>query len=153
MIIALALLILVVVLLIGVPVPFAFLASTTFLIFYYGYDPSFLLPYGFSRMNNVVILAIPLFIIAGGLINQAHIGDKLIDLVELFIGRVKGGLGAVAVIACGVFGAITGSSSATLSAIGTILFPRLQAAGYPGARVTQKVQVIGQVVIGEDMRT
>jgi tripartite ATP-independent transporter DctM subunit len=131
MIIALALLILVVVLLIGVPVPFAFLASTTFLIFYYGYDPSFLLPYGFSRMNNVVILAIPLFIIAGGLINQAHIGDKLIDLVELFIGRVKGGLGAVAVIACGVFGAITGSSSATLSAIGTILFPRLQAAGYP----------------------
>jgi len=130
-IILLAMAILLVTLVIGVPVPFAFLASATFLIFSGGYDPSFLLPYGFSRMNNVVILAIPLFIIAGGLINRAHIGDHLVNLIELFVGRIKGGLGAVTVVASAVFGAITGSSSATLSAIGTIVFPRLKQAGYP----------------------
>ena len=78
MITLLALVILVVTLVIGVPVPFAFLASVTYLIFTFDYDPSFLLPYGFSRMNNTVILAIPLFIIAGGLINRAHIGDRLV---------------------------------------------------------------------------
>jgi tripartite ATP-independent transporter DctM subunit len=72
-----------------------------------------------------------LFIIAGGLINRAHIGDHLVNLIELFVGRIKGGLGAVTVVACAVFGAITGSSSATLTAIGTIVFPRLEKAGYP----------------------
>lgn len=91
MITVVSLLILVLALVIGIPVPFAFLTAVTYLIFTGDYNPSFLLPYGFSKMNTIVILAIPLFIIAGGLINRSKVGDKLVSLVELFVGRIKGG--------------------------------------------------------------
>ncbi len=144
-----ALLILVAALVIGVPVPFAFLASATYLIFIFDYDPSFLLPFGFSRMNNTVILAIPLFIIAGGLINRSHIGDRMVELVEVFVGRIRGGLGAVAIVSSAVFGSITGSAAATLSAIGTIMFPKLEKSGYPvghSAAIMANSSVLGMLI-------
>lgn len=144
-----AILILILALVIGIPVPFAFLASTTYLIFQFGYDPSFLLPYASSRMNSIVILAIPLFIVAGGLINKGNIGNRLVDLVELLVGRVRGGLGSVMVVASAVFGSITGSAAATLSAIGTILFPRLNEAGYPrghSAALMASASVLGMLI-------
>jgi TRAP-type C4-dicarboxylate transport system permease large subunit len=145
----LALLILIAALVIGVPVPFAFLASATYLIFAFDYDPSFLLPFGFSRMNNTVILAIPLFIIAGGLINRSHVGDRLVSLVEVFVGRIRGELGAVAIVSSAVFGSITGSAAATLSAIGTIMFPKLEKAGYPighSAAIMANASVLGMLI-------
>lgn len=123
--------ILIVVLFIGIPIPYAFFASSAFLIFVQGYDPGFLLPFGFSKMSSIVLLAIPLFITAGGMMDKGKIGEKLVDVVEIFVGRFKGGLGAVMVISCAIFGAISGSSSATLSCIGSIMLPRLYAAGYP----------------------
>ncbi len=144
-----ALLLLIVTLVIGVPVPFAFLASTTFLIFSADYDPSFLLPFGFSRMSNPVLLAIPLFIIAGGIINRGHIGDKLVELIDLFVGRMKGGLGVVTVLSCAVFGSITGSAAATLSGIGAIMFPKLKKAGYPqghSAALIANASVLGLLI-------
>jgi len=61
---------------------------------------------------------------------RGNIGEKLIDVVDLFVGRIRGGLGAVAVVSCAVFGSITGSCCATLSCIGSIMFPRLEKAGY-----------------------
>jgi tripartite ATP-independent transporter DctM subunit len=126
-----ALLLLILALILGIPVPFAFLASTVYIVTVGGYDPSFLLSSGYSKMSTVVLLAIPLFIMAGGIMERGNIGQKLIDLVELFVGRIKGGLGAVAVVSCAVFGSITGSACATLSCIGSIMFPRLEKAGYP----------------------
>ncbi len=136
-------------LLIGVPVPFAFLVSTTYLLFVGGYSPSFLLPYGFSKMSTIVLLAIPLFIMAGGIMERGNIGDKLVDLVDLFVGRVKGGLGVVAVVSCAVFGSITGSACATLSCIGSIMFPRLEKAGYPrghSAALLANASVLGMLI-------
>jgi len=149
MITTLSLVILMAALIIGIPVPFAFLASATYLIFVYGYDPSFLLPLGFSKMNNTVILAIPLFIIAGGLINRSQVGDRLVSLVELFVGRIRGGLGAVSIVSCAVFGSITGSACATLSAIGTIMFPKLAKDGYPighSAAIMANASVLGMLI-------
>lgn len=149
MLTVLSLVILLMALIIGIPVPFAFLASATYLIFAFDYDPSFLLPYGFSKMSNTVILAIPLFIIAGGLINKSQIGDKLVSLVEIFVGGIRGGLGAVAIISCAVFGSITGSACATLSAIGTIMFPKLAKAGYPighSAAILANASVLGMLI-------
>jgi len=144
-----SLLILIVALVIGMPVPFAFFGAVTYLMVVGGYDPSFLLPYGFSKMNTIVILAIPLFIMAGGLINRSQIGDKIVSLVELFVGRIKGGIGAVAIVSCAVFGSITGSAAATLSAIGSIMFPRLERAGYPrghSAAIMANSSVLGMLI-------
>lgn len=144
-----ALLVLFVALIIGIPVPFAFLASTTYLLFAGDYAPSFLLPYGFSKMSTIVLLAIPLFIMAGGVMERGNIGDKLVDVVDIFVGRVRGGLGVVAVVSCAVFGSITGSACATLSCIGSIMFPRLNAAGYPrghSAALLANASVLGMLI-------
>lgn len=126
-----AFLILLVILVIGVPVPLAFFASAMLIIVMGGYDPGFLLPHGYSKISTVVLLSIPLFILAGSIMEKGRIGGQLVVLIELFVGRIKGGLGAVAVISCAVFGSITGSSMATLSCIGGILFPQLKRNGYP----------------------
>jgi len=96
-----------------------------------GYDPSFLLPYAFSRMSSIVLLAIPLFILVGGTVDKGGIGTSLVNFVDIFVGRIKGGLGAVAVVSCALFGSISGSCAATLSCIGSIMFPRLRENGYP----------------------
>jgi tripartite ATP-independent transporter DctM subunit len=131
MAITIALLLIIVTLLLGLPVPFCFMLSTTFMVVTQGYDPSFLLPYGFSQMSSIVLLAIPLFIMVGGMMDKGGIGTSLVNFVDILIGRIKGGLGVVAVISCAVFGSISGSCAATLSCIGSIMFPRLRENGYP----------------------
>ncbi len=131
MAITIALILIIVTLLLGLPVPFCFMLSTTFMVVTHGYDPSFLLPYGFSQMSSIVLLAIPLFIMVGGMMDKGGIGTSLVNFVDILIGRVKGGLGVVAVVSCAVFGSISGSCAATLSCIGSIMFPRLRENGYP----------------------
>ena len=83
---------------------------------------------------------------------QAHyrkVGDKLVDLVDIFVGRVKGGLGAISIVSCAVFGSITGSAAATLSAIGAIMFPKLNEANYPrghSAAIMSSAAVLGMLI-------
>ncbi len=131
MAITIALILIIVTLLLGLPVPFCFMLSTLFMVVSHSYDPSFLLPYSFSQMSSLVLLAIPLFIMVGGLMDRGGIGSSLVRFVEVFVGRIKGGLGVVAVVSCAVFGSISGSCAATLSCIGSIMFPRLRENGYP----------------------
>ncbi|WP_352400814.1 TRAP transporter large permease [Anaerotignum sp.] len=123
--------VLLIVLIIGVPIPLAFFASTLSIVYFGGYDYSFLLPYGYNKASSIILTAIPLFILAGSLMEKGGIGERLVNLVEIFVGRIKGGLGAVMVISCALFGAISGSGMATLSCIGSIMLPRMYAAGYP----------------------
>ena len=149
-----ALAILFLTLVIGVPVPMCFMCSAAWLLFFggpamQGYSTTMVLPYGFSQMNSIVLLAIALFIIAGGIMEKGRIGEKLIDVVECFVGRIRGGLGVVATVSCAVFGAITGSGCATLSCIGSIMFPRLNAAGYPrghSAALMANSAVLGMLI-------
>ena len=149
-----AVLILLFCLVLGVPVPMSFMASIAWLLFFggptgAGYQSSMVLPYGFSSMNNIALISIALFIMAGGIMEKGKIGEKLIDLVDLFVGRVKGGLGVVGTISCAVFGSITGSACATLSCIGSIMFPRLKEAGYPrgvAAAVMSNASLLGMLI-------
>jgi C4-dicarboxylate transporter, DctM subunit len=131
-----ALLILVFCLILGVPVPISFMASGAWLIFFggidgTGYAASQLLPYGYKQMDSVPLIAIALFIAAGGIMERGKIGEKLIDFVDVFVGDLKGGLGIVATISCAIVGSICGAACATLSCVGTITFPRFKAEGYP----------------------
>ena len=118
-------------LIVGVPVPFSFLASAMFFIFTGVQSPTFMVPYGLSKISNTVLFAIPLFVIAGGLMEKGNIADKMIGLVENFVGRVRGGLGIVATVSCALFGSVTGSACATLTCIGSIMFPRFERENYP----------------------
>ncbi len=130
-IVILAVVVLIVVLLLGIPIPFAFFASTLTIVFFGGYDYTFLPPYGYSKAGSIILVAIPLFVMAGAFMERGGIGESLVNLVELFVGKIKGGLGAVMVISCAIFGSISGSGMATLSCIGSIMLPRMYAAGYP----------------------
>lgn len=132
MLVASALLILIFIMVIGVPVPLAFLVSSVVICLGTGADPQMLLINGYNKINSVLLLTIPLFVLAGSLINNGGLGEKLVGAVERSkLGRMKGGLGIVTVVSCAVFGAVSGSSSATVSCIGSIMAPRLRAIGYP----------------------
>ena len=112
-----ALIILISALVIGVPVPVSFMASCAWLIFFggpnmEGYQATQLLPYGFTQMNSVSLIAIAMFILAGGIMERGKIAEKLIDMVDVFVGHIRGGLGIVAVVSCAVFGSICGAAQA-----------------------------------------
>ena len=113
------LVLLLILLAVGIPVPFSFFGISLLLVFLGGYDTSFLLPYGYTKVSSYVLLAIPLFILAGGIIERSSMGEKLVNFVELFVGKVKGSLGVVAVISCAIFGAISGSATAAQTVIGS----------------------------------
>ena len=123
--------ILCVALIIGVSVPLAFGLTMIFIAFAGEHDLTALLTSGHWRMNVLVLLAIPLFIMAGGLMEKGKIAAPLVELAALFVGRIKGGLSAAAVVASAIFGSISGSASATLTCIGSIMLPRLRTANYP----------------------
>ena len=131
MMLAGALLLLCAVLVIGLPVPFAFGAVMIYLAIFADTDAATFLTSGHWRMNNLVLLAIPLFIMAGGIMEKGRIAAPMVHLVELFAGRYRGGLSAAAVLASAIFGSISGSAAATLTCIGSVLMPRLRAANYP----------------------
>ena len=126
-----SLIIICVLLVIGVNVPMAFGGVLMFLAFAGGHDVAGYLPSGHWKMNSIVLLAIPLFIMAGAIMEKGKIAAPLVSLAELFVGHLRGGLSAAAVLASGVFGSISGSANATLTCIGGIMMPHLRKANYP----------------------
>lgn len=118
-------------LVIGVSVPMAFGAVLMLIAVFGGHDVSGFLPTGHWKLNTVILLAIPLFILAGSIMERGKIAAPLVDLLQLLVGRVRGGLSAAAIVACAVFGSISGSAAATLTCIGSIMMPHLRRANYP----------------------
>ena len=122
---------LVVLLVLGVPVPICFAAAALLLIVLGEFGtPMFLISAGYSKLSSIVLLAIPLYILAGGLMSHGGIAGRLVDFAESIAGRFKGGLGLVVIIATAVFGAISGMASSAVAAIGGIMIPRLVERGY-----------------------
>lgn len=84
----------------------------------------------FSGMNNFSLMAIPFFILAAEVMRVGGLSARLIKLAQSLIGWAPGGLASAAVLSCLFFGSISGSSPATVVAIGSIMFPALVEAGY-----------------------
>ena len=145
----LALGIIVALLLLGMPIAFAFGLGALVYLLSTGADISFLIPYAFQTTASFALLALPLFVLAGVVMAQAGISTHLLNFINAFVGRVKGGLGAVTVITCALFGAISGSSSAAIAAIGQIMIPRMVREGYPVGHATALVacsSVLAQLI-------
>ncbi len=85
----------------------------------------------FTSLDNVSIMAIPFFILAGNLMTNGGISRRIVDFVNSLIGRIRGGLGYVAVIACSIFAALSGSGPATVLAIGSMMYKDMEDRGYP----------------------
>ncbi len=81
-------------------------------------------------LSSEVLLSIPMFLIAGNIMTQGAIAQRLIRITVLITNPLPGGMGVATILSCAVFAAISGSSPVTLLAVGTILFPALIDQGY-----------------------
>ncbi len=113
----------------GLPVFEAVAAGTMLAMLYGGFPLETLAQKTFLGLNSAALLSIPFFILAGNL--MAHgITQKLINVANVLLGRVRGALGAVTVLASALFGAISGSAVATVAAIGGMTIPAMKKEGY-----------------------
>ena len=83
-----------------------------------------------TAMDNQVLLAIPMFIIAGAIMSRGAIAERLIEIVRAATEWLPGGMGFATIASCAMFAAISGSSPATLLAVGSVMYPALMQAGY-----------------------
>jgi C4-dicarboxylate transporter, DctM subunit len=85
----------------------------------------------FTGIEKFEIMAIPFFILAGNFLTHGGVAKRMIKFATSMVGHFPGGLGLSAVVACSLFAAVSGSSPATVVAIGSILMPAMVKAGYP----------------------
>jgi C4-dicarboxylate transporter DctM subunit len=137
--VVLATIALVVLVVIGFPIAFAFAVATVVIAALTGRDLALILPQAFWQTGGFALLALPLFVIAGSVMRHGQISDRLIAVVERMTGRVKGSLGAVTILSCMLFGAISGSGSAAIAAIGSVMIPKMREAGYDHGYATALV--------------
>lgn len=102
-----------------------------------------------SGANNYVLLALPLFILAGNLMNTGGITHRIIRLAKALVGHVRGGLALVNIIASMFFAGISGSAVADTGAVGQVLIPSMKKEGYSSrfsAAVTSSSATIGIII-------
>jgi C4-dicarboxylate transporter DctM subunit len=85
----------------------------------------------FTGIEKFEIMAIPFFILAGNFLTHGGVARRMIDFATAMVGHWYGGLGLAGVVACALFAAVSGSSPATVVAIGSILLPAMVKAGFP----------------------
>jgi len=137
------------IIMIGVPVAMAFGVLALYFIILFSADPAYLLPTCFIKIRSVVLLSVPLFILFGMILDSSGLARRLIDFVDSMIGHIKGGLGAVTVVTTAMFSAISGTDSAAIACIGTVMIPRLVDHGYPRGLATALIAcsgILGQLV-------
>ena len=131
-----AIAILVITLTLGVPLPYCFGAALMVMYFIGDVTMRGMMLWGFQQLGNPVLLAIPLFVLAGTIMSESGIAASLLRFVNAFVGHVRGGLGVVASVSCAVIGAISGSGLTGIAAIGPLLIPEMEKRGYPRAYAT-----------------
>jgi tripartite ATP-independent transporter DctM subunit len=99
--------------------------------------------------DNWILLAMPLFVLAGLLMNTAGISDRIFTLARALVGHVRGGLGLVNVVDSMLFGGISGSAVADSAALGSVIMPAMAKEGYPpafSAALTSSTASIGIII-------
>jgi C4-dicarboxylate transporter DctM subunit len=118
----------------GMPLAFTLaLTSLTYLIGIGGVSLIILPIKILGGVDSFVLLSIPLFIVAGALMESGGISERIVAFAMAIVGRVRGGLAMVAVVAEILFSGISGSTTADVSAISSLLVPSMRRAGYSGA--------------------
>jgi len=118
----------------GLPLAFTLaLTSMTYLLGIGGVRLAILPIKILGGVDSFVLLAIPFFILAGALMESAGISERIVDLAMAIVGRVRGGLAMVTVVAEVIFSGISGSTAADVSAISSLLVPSMKKAGYSPA--------------------
>lgn len=118
----------------GVPVAFAIGFSGLLAVYFGSSTPLFtIVQMAVKGINSWSLMACPLFILAGGIMAEAKLSDRIVSFCGELVSWMRGGIGCVCVVANMIFAALTGSGAASISAIGGLVTPELKKAGYkPG---------------------
>ena len=139
-----------VLLVLGVPVAYSLgLSAMSYFLVYHPELISILPQRVFSGMDSEAMIALPLFILMGLLMNAGGITTRLIDFSMIFVGKLRGGLGLVNVFASMVFGGISGSSVSDTASIGAVLIPEMKRKGYTGefaSGITVASSTMGMII-------
>jgi len=127
-----ALVIMVAMILTSIPVAFAMIATSILVYVLVAHIPlGVVVQNMFFNMQSYSYSAVPYFILAGNVMAQGRLAPKMLEIAEAFVGYIPSGMPMAMVVACALFGTLTGSDLATLAAIGGIMFPALVARGWP----------------------
>ncbi len=133
----------------GVPISFALLSASVLTLVYLDIAPVIAVQQLAAGINVFSLMAIPFFIFAGDLMYRSGIAEKLLQVADAALGRLQGGLGQVDVGASMLFGAVSGSSIASVSALGSSLMPAMQEKGYDkdyAVNVTCCAAILGVII-------
>ena len=126
-------LIMLVLLLMGFPMMVPLAVGTLFMMFtgmtFFG--PDQMVSWMITGVGSWVLAAVPMFIFAADILTKGHTANRLLDLVDSFTRHLRGGLPITTAVSCALFGAVSGSTQATVVAMGGPMRPRLLAKGYP----------------------
>ena len=103
----------------------------------------------FGGLATFPLLAIPLFMLAGNLMNAGGITPVLVSFARMLLGHIRGGLGHATIFACAIFAAISGAAVATAVAIGVVMIPAMKKAGYDedvAAALTSTASCMGPII-------
>jgi tripartite ATP-independent transporter DctM subunit len=118
-------------LIIGVPVAWSLGVSS--LLYFLIHNPSLLLVVPqriFAGFDNMPMVALPLYILMGMVMNDSGLTAKILDICDLLVGRLKGGLACINVLDSMFFGGISGSSAADVASLGAVMIPAMKKRGY-----------------------
>lgn len=137
-------------LLIGVPVAFGMgLAGGTWVLFFEGMEPTILVRRFYHALGSFPLLAIPLFIMLGVLADRARLLPQLVLWLQMLLGRLRGGMSYINVVAAMLFAGISGTAVSDIASLGRILIQLMTRAGYPlaySAALTAATSIIGPII-------
>jgi len=122
----------IVLLLLGFPMMIPLIGATlmAFFAFFPGMTPDIVIQQMIGGVKPTALIAVPMFIFAADIVTKGQAAQRLLDLVMSFVGHVRGGLAITSAATCTLFGAVSGSTQATVVAIGGPLRPQMLRAGY-----------------------
>ena len=112
-------------------VPLTAAAMLVIFVWFPGAAPETLVQQMIGGVQPAALIAVPMFILAAEIMTRGQAADRLLDVVMRFVGHIRGGLPITSAISCALFGALSGSTQATVVAIGGPLRPKMIKAGYP----------------------
>jgi len=135
-------------LIIGAPIAIALGASTfVTLVTMTSTSPVEISSMMFEKIDSYSLMAIPMFILAGNLLSKGSSAERIIEFAKSIVGHLPGGLPMAAIFASIIFAAVSGSSPATVVAIGSIMFGAIERAGYPKRYAIGTVATAGSLGI------
>jgi len=112
-------------------------------LWYSGIDLQIVIQRAVSTSNSFPLLAIPFFILAGEIMSTGGMSRRLVDFADALVGHLRGGLGAVAILASSFFAALSGSNAATVAAIGGVMNKPMAEKGYSPAYTASTIAAAG----------